>query len=270
MQIPDKRPSFRFRRKSNAGPCRRSKDAGGRGFALLLVMMVAAILLISLTAALPSVYTEAQREKETELIFRGTQYARAVYLFHKQFHFYPASVSQLLRTNDMSFLRRAYRDPMSRDGKWRFIHATPNGIIVDSKDIAVKPATKPGESSSAQDKSAQGSSNSQSGKNQQPADTTNANSNPFGQGQAVGTLIVGVASTSPRASIRVYNGHTHYDKWEFLGVPGVPGSVVQLPISLPGVVSQPQPETPRPPSQTPETPTENPLLPSQPGAPQGR
>ena len=34
-------------------------------------MMLATVLLVSLTAVLPSIYQEGQREREAELIFRG-------------------------------------------------------------------------------------------------------------------------------------------------------------------------------------------------------
>ena len=69
---------------------------------LVIVMMVATLLLIALTAALPSVYQEGQREREAELIFRGTQYGRAVALFHRQFNRYPVSMKELLETNGIS------------------------------------------------------------------------------------------------------------------------------------------------------------------------
>lgn len=224
-------------------------------------MMVAAILLISLTAALPSIYTEAQREKETELIFRGTQYARAVFFFHQQFHRYPTSVKELLRTNDMSFLRRAYRDPMTRDGKWRFIHATATGIIIDSKNITVKKPLKPGESSSTQRTGEKPGSAPSAESNPQQSQPSQSNTNPFGHGVMLGAYIVGVASTSTQRSIKVYNDHTHYDKWEFLGVPGVPGSVIQLSFLIPGLTPQPQPGAGRPTSQSPGGPGPRPPAP---------
>ena len=101
---------------------------------LIIVMMVATLLLIALTAALPSVYQEGQREREAELIFRGTQYGRAVALFHKQFNRYPVSTKELLQTNGMRFLRQEYRDPMDPKGKWRFIHVNAAGVLLDSKN----------------------------------------------------------------------------------------------------------------------------------------
>ena len=104
------------------------------GIALLLVMMIATVLLIGLTAALPSIYQEGRREREAELIFRGTQYARAVATYHQKFQRYPTSIKELVEpTNGMRFLRKEYADPMTPGGQWRFIHANAQGALLDSK-----------------------------------------------------------------------------------------------------------------------------------------
>src|ERR1017187_6547030 len=111
--------------KLSTCPFRSSPRQPGRaadGVVLLIVMIVATLLLIALTAALPRVYQEGQREREEELIFRGTQYGKAVALFHKQFGRYPVNTKELLQTNGIRFLRQEYRDPMDPKGKWRFIH----------------------------------------------------------------------------------------------------------------------------------------------------
>ena len=95
----------------------RQRRRGSDGIVLIIVMVVATLLLIALTAALPSVYQEGQREREEELIFRGTQYARAVALFHRQFNRYPVSVKELLGTNGIRFLRKEYRRSHGPQGK---------------------------------------------------------------------------------------------------------------------------------------------------------
>jgi type II secretory pathway pseudopilin PulG len=102
------------------------------GYAFVVLMVAMTVMLIALAAALPSVYHESQREKEEELIFRGNEYARAIYLFQRQFQRYPKSVDELIRTNNIRFLRHAYKDPMSPNGKWRFIHVGANGTLIDS------------------------------------------------------------------------------------------------------------------------------------------
>src|SRR5208337_1310458 len=118
-------------------PSRRNPVGGpglDSGFALLFVMLAATVLLISLTAVLPSIYLEGQREREEELIFRGKQYARAVAGFHQKFQRYPTSVSELTKlTSGFRFLRKEFTDPMTPKGKWRFIHANGQGVLLDSK-----------------------------------------------------------------------------------------------------------------------------------------
>ncbi len=216
---------------------RKNGPPKNQGYVLLIIMMMLAILLIMLTEAMAGVYTEAQREREKELIFRGQQYARAIYLFHLQFNRYPTSVKELLETNGMRFLRRAYRDPVARNGKWRFIHATANGIVTDSKTL-----TPPGMSNG------QGT---QPGLGGGTGPLQGNGSNPLGfstQSQKIeGAYIVGVAPLSNQQSIIVYNHHTHYDNWEFFGIPGVPGSVVRT-VTIPGVAI---PSTPTQPGAAP-------------------
>jgi hypothetical protein len=52
--------------------------------------------------------------------------------------------------------------------------------------------------------------------------------------------IVGVASTSHKQSIRIWNQKTHYDEWEFLGVDlGALGIVTSIPGLPQGVSGQP-------------------------------
>jgi type II secretory pathway pseudopilin PulG len=120
------------------------------GFALLLVMVAAAVILISLTAALPSIYQEGRREREEELIFRGKQYARAIAGFHQKFQRWPTSIQDLTRvTNGFRFLRKEYADPMTPNGKWRFIHANAQGVLLDSKTQGPPPGGM-GQSGAAQ------------------------------------------------------------------------------------------------------------------------
>ena len=65
------------------------------------------------------------------------------------------------------------------------------------------------------------------------------NSAFFGEGnQGGGTFIVGVASTSHKQSIRIWNQKTHYDEWEFIGVDlgalGIATSIPGLPQGVGG------------------------------------
>lgn len=242
------------------------KDGSEAGYILLIVMMMATLLFISLAAALPSIYVEGQREKEKELIFRGEQYARAIILFHEQFKRYPTSVKELLHTNNLSFLRKDYPDPMTRSGQWRFIHATASGVILDSKILAPpgkqqnKPPGSNGPGTDSQAESAASQANPQtgqgssqqggfsmgtfslpnSGQNSTPGQQSNGNSPFFHDNQIMGAFIVGVASTSNHQSIATFDKRTEYDQWEFLGIPGAPGAPVRAgAAAIPVISGQP-------------------------------
>jgi type II secretory pathway pseudopilin PulG len=251
---------------------------GARGYALITVMFMTTVLLISLTAALPSVYQEGQREKEAELIFRGIQYARAIALFHRQFNRYPVSVKELLQTNGIRFLRKAYLDPMSKKGAWRFIHANAAGVLIDSKTMGPRSNNPLGKTpAGGAAGSATGSAVGGAASSPAAGGTSSPGFQLFGnqtsnrpalqqrtsgfsdEGQDIkGAFIVGVASTSKHSSIRVWNNYSHYDEWEFLGVDmsmlGVPAGIPGLPggsgqpggIGQPGGVGTPQtqPRTP--------------------------
>jgi len=203
-----------------------------QGYALVVLLMIATLMLVALTAALPSIYQEGQREREEELIFRGNEYARAIALFYRQFRRYPVSVDELLFTNGFRFLRRPYPDPMTRGGKWRFIHAGANGAILDSRTLG---SGGPG-----------GGERKQSDRSSTSSTENRGRSAFFGDSnQTQGVTIVGMASSSKKKSIRVWNGHTRYEDWEFLGTTFTPYAGPQLSIPVgqqsPGSPSNPQP-----------------------------
>ncbi|MGH9401231.1 MAG: hypothetical protein ACRD2P_03885 [Terriglobia bacterium] len=202
------------------------------------------MLLVSLTAALPSLYQAGQREREAEAIFTGDQYARAIYLFYRKFGRYPTSVKDLLNTADIRFLRKPYRDPLSRNGRWRFIHAAAGGVLIDSWDqtTLIPGKTNSGasaagsmagssnmgaSSNSTTPGSAAGAGNAANGKPKHPPSTCDAKGNnspdqssttSYQTGTLMGAFIVGVAPCSNRQSIRVLNHQDHYDHWEFVGL----------------------------------------------------
>jgi hypothetical protein len=100
-----------------------------------------------------------------------------------------------------------------------------------------------------------------------PAGSTSSaqgNSSSFGQGiQGGGMYIVGVASTSHKQSIRIWNKKTYYDEWEFIGVDlGALGFATSIPGLPQGVSGQPgqggQTNTfGQPPTGNPTTPGQN-------------
>ena len=111
-----------------------------RGFAMLLVFVMAATVAIMLYKELPRVAFEAQRNKEALLIERGEQYTRAIQLYVRKFKKYPVKIEDLEETNQIRFLRKRYIDPMTGKSEWRLIHMGPGGVFTDS--LTHKPPSK--------------------------------------------------------------------------------------------------------------------------------
>lgn len=166
------------------------------GYALLVVLLLGALVLLSLSVAVPRLLTQGQREKEEELIFRGEQYKRAIGLFFKKIGRYPNSIEELLETNDLAFLRRAWPDPMTEEGEWHFIRVGPNGELIGSVR-EVLPGEGAGEQTDDEDQE------------DQPA------TEDF-SGDVQALPIAGVASRSRERSIKIYDGYDHYYQWEFI------------------------------------------------------
>jgi type II secretory pathway pseudopilin PulG len=152
------------------------------GYTIVLVLVLIAVLTVGLLAAVPVWETQVRRESEEELIFRGTQIVDAIKLYQKKFPGqFPASLEDLYKKR---FLRRLYRDPMTRDGRW--------DIIVRSERQAPPKAGGPPAGPA------------------QIMVVAEANLAAANAGR-----LVGVVSRSTHASIRIYNDQASYDQWFF-------------------------------------------------------
>jgi type II secretory pathway pseudopilin PulG len=98
---------------------RRRRDSGAMLLAILFMM---AIMVIVAMAMAPSFIQQAKRDREEEMIHRGTEYARAVKKYYKKFGRYPANLEQLDNTNQIRFLRRRFKDPLTKEGDWKLLH----------------------------------------------------------------------------------------------------------------------------------------------------
>jgi len=103
-----------------------------RGFAMLLVFLMAALIALSLYNEIPRVSLESQRAKEQLLIERGEQYKRAIQVFVRSNKKYPSSVQELESFNNHRYLRKQYVDPMTGKKEWRLVHIGPGGGVTDS------------------------------------------------------------------------------------------------------------------------------------------
>jgi len=106
-----------------------------RGYAILLVLFLVTLMLIATISVAPNILTQGRREKETEMIWRGKQYTRAVKLYYRKTGKFPTSMDDLTKPKlgSLRFMRQAYKDPMNKkDGEWRLIYVGPTGQLIGS------------------------------------------------------------------------------------------------------------------------------------------
>ena len=165
------------------------KLRGQHGYAMTVLLISLSVMAIMMTVVMPVWKQMTQREKEAELAFRGQQYVHAIGLFQRKAGpgVYPPNVDVLVQQH---FLRKKYKDPITGD------------------DFLLLPAVAAGTATPGQ--ISQPGAAVPAGRGQAP---NTAGATTGGAGIAGG--VAGVASKSKDTSIRIYNGRTHYNEWEF-------------------------------------------------------
>jgi hypothetical protein len=150
---------------------------GKKGYLVIMLMMAVFAIAIGFLIAVPVWQTEVKREKEEELIFRGEQYVEAVRLYViKNPGRFPASLKELL---DKKFIRKLYKDPMTESGEWNVILNPTSGGLSSGSEPQVYVVPEKALSSVRQ------------------------------------PVVLGVVSSSPKQSVKIYNEQETYDKWLF-------------------------------------------------------
>jgi type II secretory pathway pseudopilin PulG len=128
-----------------------------QGFSLMCILILLFVTGIALAEASKYWSTVIRREKEKELLFRGNQIKCAIEFYCKntpsgRSSIYPRSLKDLLK-DPRSFairrhLRKIYKDPMTKDGKWGLIKdSTGNikGVFSKSIEKPIKAGNFPNE-----------------------------------------------------------------------------------------------------------------------------
>jgi len=206
----------------------RAAAAGGeRGFIMIALLVLMAVMAVAMTVALPAWSTMARRERETELVFRGEQYARAIALFQRKYAgTFPPSIDVLITEH---VLRKKYKDPITNDDFQTIGVGQPVAGPQTTNPFAPgggTGATTPGRAGNAgQPTRGAGGSPQQTGARAGfvlPGTATGQGSAaPGGRGTTAVTGgasagIMGVTSKSTDASLRIYKGADHYNQWLFI------------------------------------------------------
>lgn len=237
---------------------RRARHSKQQGYVLLTLLLMMAVMGIVAATMVTSLKFDIQRDREEEMIHRGVQYSRAIRAYYKKFGRYPATIENLENTNQMRFLRKRYKDPLT--GKdFKLLHfgevkmglagvaGIGGGVIPGASTVGQNGAfTQNGISSSsssfnnntfgrsnaygqnAQTQTPQKTDPSQtadSTTDSQNASSSGTGSDPTSSDQPVRTFggmpIVGVASTSKAPTIREFDKKKKYNEWSFVYDPSL-------------------------------------------------
>jgi type II secretory pathway pseudopilin PulG len=209
------------------------------GYVLLTLLLFVALLSIGSMAAIERIDFQIRRDREEELIHRGSQYSRAIRRYVKKFGRFPTSVEELENTDNIRFLRKRYKDPITgKDFKLLYAANPPQAPITAPGPANAKAASQSqnaaGDGSDAPTEAQESVDNVQSDGNDQggptPADgDASSATDPAASGSKSGKAstndeqptfggppILGVASLSKDKSIREFNKKDHYDEWQFM------------------------------------------------------
>jgi type II secretory pathway pseudopilin PulG len=235
-----------------------------QGYILLLLMLFITLMAIAATAIAPSITFQIQRDREEEMIHRGVQYSRAIRRYVKKFGRYPTRLEDLENTNSLRFLRKRYKDPITGQD-FKLLHlgevrmtfgpgiagATPaggpvqgvptlGGALMNSGGVAALQAANakatPSPSPAAQEGTAtdQEVADGNAKGTDAQADTDTRKSDKLSTQVFGGGPIVGVASTSKKKTIRVFNHKDHYNQWQFIYDPSTDrGGLLNTPAQPP-------------------------------------
>jgi type II secretory pathway pseudopilin PulG len=246
---------------------RLNRRPGERGYILLALLLTMALLSIGLLTMSESIAFQIRRDREEEFIHRGVQYTRAVRKYVKQFGRYPTSIDALENSNNMRFLRKRYKDPITgKDFKLLYYEDLetfyPPNQTNSPPGSAASVSTQPMQAIAQTNNALSlGSSPTNTANNQPPApgnpvngvddataqilaqlpaaadsETTIQSSQPSDDGG--GRAIIGVTSYSKHETIRVFNRKSHYNEWQFVYDPSTDTSLPTTPnrplLSRPG------------------------------------
>lgn len=202
---------------------RRSRWTSNEGYAMATLLVSLAVMSLLMTVAMPVWRHDAQREKEAELIFRAGQVVHAIELYKKRFaNQYPPTLDILVQ---QKYLRKKYKDPMTKDGEWRLL--TPQELAgtplaPGGRPLPGQPTgpgaigrTGSGLGNPSNPLGGSGSSSSTPTLQDENTNTSSLGGSNFGapRGTQYSGPIAGVASRSKEHSIRIFKGRDRYDQW---------------------------------------------------------
>lgn len=191
---------------------------------MVMFVVIIAIMSIAMGVAVQTAEFQMRREREAELIFRGTQFIEAIRLYKTKYGRYPMQLKEIYEAKPR-VIRKKWKDPITDSEDWGLIFlgqdgrtsgqqgrqlAGPGGLQKDpgSGQSPMETQTPFGEAGTGQGGSESPEIDPQTGLPR----------SSFGDAAANRKMgpIIGVHSKSTDEAIKVYEGHTTYSEWKFV------------------------------------------------------
>lgn len=86
-------------------------------------MLFMTLIAMAALAVLPDMVQQIKRDREEEMVHRGTEYMRAIKKYYKKFGRYPTRIEELENTNQQRFLRKRFKDPLGKaNQEFKLVH----------------------------------------------------------------------------------------------------------------------------------------------------
>src|SRR5271170_7616001 len=99
------------------------------GYVLITILLAVSLMSIAAFAVLPDFIFELKRDQEQEMIHRGVQYTRAIRVYYRKLGRYPTRLEDLDNTNNLRYLRKHYKDPITGQD-FKLLHFGDPGLTL--------------------------------------------------------------------------------------------------------------------------------------------
>jgi type II secretory pathway pseudopilin PulG len=121
-------------RSTDSQTTNRKSQTAQRGYMMITLMLALAMITFALAVVLPDITQQIRRDREEEMMHRGTAYMRAIQHYYRKLGRYPTRIEDLENTNNVRFLRKRYTDPLSIDPA---THKEKDFKLLHQQDIAL-------------------------------------------------------------------------------------------------------------------------------------
>jgi type II secretory pathway pseudopilin PulG len=163
-----------------------------RGYTLVALIIGMTIMAVMIAAVLPLASTQARRDQEDELIFRGLQYAEGIRTFRRRYGRYPNTLKEMFEVRPRT-LRKLWKDPVTNSDTWGLVTLTTGAPLPGTASPRPPGGGTP------------------------PVPTPTPAPTPgFGAPPAAATgPVMGVYSLSKKKAFRLFQGRDVYNEWRF-------------------------------------------------------